>query len=340
MKRKDKIKGGLSDGVSIETIAKKHRVSVKQIKSQLKIGREIEMEHVDDYELAEEIALDHLFEIPDYYTRLEKMEKKAEKDMKKENITEFAKRMRELTGLSENNNKKTIKTIQEGESTFEGGIKFMAEDMNKKFKSYKDKDGNIIYDLSTEEVFKYGPTSIEHFIELAKEDNEIYEFLNSELKSNEGVDVGNELFWGADIIDALKKINEDSNKQKEEEFEIYEFEQKSIEENENDKELYNLNENTIIVLDFLNEEYSLGIEPELNVVGEIKIEDIEGNIPNDAEYAKLNPSEKFIEKIYKFKDGNMMFHGEQGGWHYSSYNDLDSKDYARLKDAKFLKIVN
>ena len=45
---------------------------------QLKMGVEVEMEHTDDPKLAEEIARDHLAEIPDYYTRLKKMEDKAE----------------------------------------------------------------------------------------------------------------------------------------------------------------------------------------------------------------------------------------------------------------------
>jgi hypothetical protein len=44
---------------------------------QLKMGIAAEMEHTDDPKIAEKIALDHLAEIPDYYTRLEKMEKEA-----------------------------------------------------------------------------------------------------------------------------------------------------------------------------------------------------------------------------------------------------------------------
>jgi hypothetical protein len=44
---------------------------------QLNRGIEIEKEHTDDPELAKEIAKDHLAEIPDYYTRLDKMESEA-----------------------------------------------------------------------------------------------------------------------------------------------------------------------------------------------------------------------------------------------------------------------
>jgi len=44
---------------------------------ELKLGIKIELEHTNKKEIAKEIALDHLSEIPDYYTRLVKMEKEA-----------------------------------------------------------------------------------------------------------------------------------------------------------------------------------------------------------------------------------------------------------------------
>lgn len=44
---------------------------------ELAMGIEVEKEHSDDEAAAERIALDHLAEIPDYYTRLKKMEKGA-----------------------------------------------------------------------------------------------------------------------------------------------------------------------------------------------------------------------------------------------------------------------
>lgn len=47
---------------------------------QLEIGREIEKEHTNDPQLAEQIAKDHLDEIPDYYDRLVEMENEAKKD--------------------------------------------------------------------------------------------------------------------------------------------------------------------------------------------------------------------------------------------------------------------
>ena len=45
---------------------------------QLKRGIEVEYEHTNNPKLSKQIALDHLKEIPDYYTRLDKMEEKAE----------------------------------------------------------------------------------------------------------------------------------------------------------------------------------------------------------------------------------------------------------------------
>jgi hypothetical protein len=41
---------------------------------ELRMGIKVEMEHTEDRDMAEEIAMDHLTEFPDYYTRLKKME--------------------------------------------------------------------------------------------------------------------------------------------------------------------------------------------------------------------------------------------------------------------------
>jgi len=64
----DKLPGGLADGVS----NKKHD------EEELAEGAETELEHTDDFDTSVEIAKDHLEEIPDYYTRLEAMEERAE----------------------------------------------------------------------------------------------------------------------------------------------------------------------------------------------------------------------------------------------------------------------
>jgi len=68
---------------SVEKIAKKHRLEVSFVKHQLEMGIPIEHEHTKDKDLATDIALQHLDEIPDYYTRLKKMESDAKKHHKK-----------------------------------------------------------------------------------------------------------------------------------------------------------------------------------------------------------------------------------------------------------------
>lgn len=68
---------------TVEQIAKKHRLDASFIQKQLDMGEPIEHEHTQDHELARNIALQHLDEIPDYYTRLKKMEADAKKHHKK-----------------------------------------------------------------------------------------------------------------------------------------------------------------------------------------------------------------------------------------------------------------
>jgi hypothetical protein len=46
---------------------------------ELKMGIKIEMEHTSNPVMAKRIALDHLSEIPDYYTRLVKLEEDAKR---------------------------------------------------------------------------------------------------------------------------------------------------------------------------------------------------------------------------------------------------------------------
>lgn len=77
----------LTGGMSIQK-----GVSSKGVDStELKMGIKVEKEHTTDDATAERIALDHLAEIPDYYTRLKKMEDEAkvkEEPKKKEEISE------------------------------------------------------------------------------------------------------------------------------------------------------------------------------------------------------------------------------------------------------------
>lgn len=69
-KAEQKIEGGLAD----------HSEAKEFNAEELRYGIEIEMEHTNDPDKAKEIAMDHLKEIPDYYTRLKAMEEKANKD--------------------------------------------------------------------------------------------------------------------------------------------------------------------------------------------------------------------------------------------------------------------
>jgi hypothetical protein len=74
------LKGGKSDKKTIEDIAKKHNkkanTTVEMLKKQLQKGMKVEMEHTKDKQMAKEIAMDHLFEDPKYYDKLEKIEGK------------------------------------------------------------------------------------------------------------------------------------------------------------------------------------------------------------------------------------------------------------------------
>lgn len=68
----------------------------------------------------------------------------------------------------------------------------------------------------------------------------------------------------------------------------------------------------------------------------IKRQDIKGETPKDAQFAKLNPSGDFIEKFYKINEHEIpMYYGEQGGWHGSFSHTKDSI----LKSPLFLQII-
>lgn len=75
----NKIKGGKAAKMSIQDIAKKHNVDISVIQKQIQMGIKVEKEHTPSDAMAKEIAMDHLAEFPDYYTRLNKMEKEGEK---------------------------------------------------------------------------------------------------------------------------------------------------------------------------------------------------------------------------------------------------------------------
>ena len=76
--------GGKGDKATIESLAKKHNVSVDTIKKEVKLGYTIEKEHTGNKELQLEIILDHISDFKDYYSNkkygLITMEKKMENE--------------------------------------------------------------------------------------------------------------------------------------------------------------------------------------------------------------------------------------------------------------------
>ncbi len=72
----NKIKGVLSDNLSLKDICSKHKEQMPYCKSQLIKGIEVETEHTKDLSVAKEIAMDHLYEDINYYKKLKKIEAK------------------------------------------------------------------------------------------------------------------------------------------------------------------------------------------------------------------------------------------------------------------------
>jgi len=89
---------------TVESIAKKHRQDISFVKNQLKMGIAIEKEHTKDKDLAADIALQHLDEFPDYYTKLKKMESDDRKEHK--NFKDVKESLRDWFGKSESIGKK------------------------------------------------------------------------------------------------------------------------------------------------------------------------------------------------------------------------------------------
>jgi hypothetical protein len=68
-------KGPIKKYMSPEEIAKKHKISLDTLEPELKLGIKVELEHTGDKRMARMIALQHLEELPNYYSKLKKMEK-------------------------------------------------------------------------------------------------------------------------------------------------------------------------------------------------------------------------------------------------------------------------
>ena len=80
----NEIKGGKADNKTVNDLAKKHGVSVKQIEKEIELGIPIEKEHVgNDLTKAREIAMDHVFEFKDFYSNKRYGAIATEKGLKK-----------------------------------------------------------------------------------------------------------------------------------------------------------------------------------------------------------------------------------------------------------------
>lgn len=97
----NQIKGGLADNKSLSDIAKHHEYDLNKLKQQLEKGIEAELEHTSEKDVAIEIAMDHLWEDPEYYEKLATIENFNHKDRYKYNSPIMTRKIATL----DNNNK-------------------------------------------------------------------------------------------------------------------------------------------------------------------------------------------------------------------------------------------
>ncbi len=93
--KENKSKGGLSKGMTLKDIAKKHNENYDdkyylKLQSELKKGISVETEHTGDVKMAKKIAMDHLVENPKYYTELKKFEQGKGKKVEAKEATTSA----------------------------------------------------------------------------------------------------------------------------------------------------------------------------------------------------------------------------------------------------------
>lgn len=71
---KEKIPGGLAKNKTVGDLARLHKQSVGKIIKELIKGVSTELEHTDSTDVALEIAFDHVYEDPEYYSKLKQIE--------------------------------------------------------------------------------------------------------------------------------------------------------------------------------------------------------------------------------------------------------------------------
>ena len=162
----------------VTLLAKKMDIDIsKYDMSELVMGMLVELEHgskdertnITNDEPSEtiKIVLAHLNELPDYYTRLEKMEKEAKsvktkkydddsEDKKEEIIENTSKRFRELCGIIENEQKKQLKNSAYQEKNKKT---LLNEVDSKKFNVIKFSNDGLGEKTTEEEIDLYGMDS-------------------------------------------------------------------------------------------------------------------------------------------------------------------------------------
>lgn len=66
---------GLAKLKTPQELATRHKTSLTEILKELQKGIRVEMEHTKKKTVARQIAMDHLFEDPKYYSKLSQIEK-------------------------------------------------------------------------------------------------------------------------------------------------------------------------------------------------------------------------------------------------------------------------
>lgn len=136
-----KLPGGLGDDATISELANKFSVSKDDIRKQLEMGVKVEMEHTTDPDIAREIAMDHLTEAPDYYTKLAEMEKNFE-----ESDEEMCESSFQI--MAEGKVEKTVDTVPFTFKSVEEATKFMEDYCLDEGVDYRivssDEAGNVI----------------------------------------------------------------------------------------------------------------------------------------------------------------------------------------------------
>lgn len=126
--------------LTLEGVAKKHSVAPEVVQRELQLGLKREMEHTDNKAEARKIALEHLSEVHDYYTRLVDMYGDHEREMQKGDDTS-KESGKEVTDPSDNN--EMVKSDCEEKENDKEGKAEEKEDL-KKADYYHPKDAAVV----------------------------------------------------------------------------------------------------------------------------------------------------------------------------------------------------